>query len=186
MKTLKTLALATAVSTGLLGAVGAMAATQGAVGGSSTGDFDVSFIKPGEVAIWGMRDIPFTADGTKTLQACVYSSTTDVQFQLNTDTEDFGLHLDPDNPDANPAITFTVDVKDKNSASELWGDGGLAHGNTSIKTFGVIGAAKPANPASDICTGTDQTIDIDVTVAGTSGAADGEYTNTVELVVSAI
>ena len=77
MKTLKTLALATAVSAGLLGSVGAMAATDGKLEANSQGQFDIKYIVPGKTAIWGLRDLPFSAAAggateTETIKAFIW------------------------------------------------------------------------------------------------------------------
>ena len=63
MKTLKTLALATAVSAGLLGSVGALAATDGLLGtSSSNGNFDIFLIKEAGTKIWGLKDLDLNGD----------------------------------------------------------------------------------------------------------------------------
>lgn len=182
MKTLKTLALATAVSAGLLGSFGVMAAQDGDLDTSSTGNFDINLNIPGNVAIWGMRDLPFTGDGTQTLNACVFSSTNAVQFQVNTTDNAFELKSG-----ATKGADFTVTIKD-GSNTTLWGASGLASGDISSNNFDVTGASEPNNTAGvidDVCTGANQTIDIDVAVSNAT-SADGAYTSNVELVVSAI
>lgn len=186
MNKLKTLALATAVSAGLLGAGGVLAAVNGTVGETSTGKFDIRLNKDAKVAIWGMRDLPFTKDDTKTLNACVYSTTGNVQFQLSTTADEFILRNgDPKVND--PA--FTVSVTDDQKTT-LWGAAGLSSGDTSTENFSVVGAiAEPTNSngiISKACTGDDQTIDISVAVTGTSSAGEGAYSNEVTLVVSPI
>ena len=79
MKTLKTLALATAVSTGLLGSVGAMAANDGTLDTTSQGDFDITFSKDDQARIWGLVDLNLTdsngSDGTALEHNfCVFSN----------------------------------------------------------------------------------------------------------------
>ncbi|WP_257282855.1 hypothetical protein [Endozoicomonas sp. SESOKO1] len=182
MKTLRTLALATAVSAGLLGSTGVYSADDGDLGSTSTGNFDINLNIPGNVAIWGMRDLPFTDDGTKILEACVFSSTDEVQFQVNTTNNEFELKSG-----AIKGADFTVTITD-GTDSTLWGSGGLASGDTSSNNFDVSAASEPSNTAGvidSVCTGDDQTIDINVAVSNVTDT-EGAYTSNVELVVSAI
>lgn len=80
MKTLKTLALATAVSAGFLGSSGAIALTQGTLGPTSTGIFDITLIK-GELArVWGLEDVELVNDNldsdidTYSANFCIFSN----------------------------------------------------------------------------------------------------------------
>lgn len=184
MKTFKTLALAAAVSAGVLGASEVMAApVQGGLGTESVGKFDITFKKDAKAAIWGMRDLPFTKDETKTLNACVYSSTAGVQFQVSTATGNFSL------TDGSNTAPFDVTIKSTKTPAHTakWGAGGLGHEDISPVNFNVTGATEPTpddgSPITSVCTGDDQTIDIDVSLTGTASLVDGEYTETITLTV---
>ena len=96
MKTLKTLVMATAVSAGLLGTSGAMAANQRKLSDLfSIGDFEIKYLVDSQVAIWGLRDLSFNKNNIRpedgisapqTIKACVASSSGAVQFQVETTT----------------------------------------------------------------------------------------------------
>ncbi len=73
MKTLKTLALATAVSAGLLGSVGAMAATDAPnpTPTSSTGNFEIDLTILELARVWGLDDFPLTYNSSDNTIASV-------------------------------------------------------------------------------------------------------------------
>ena len=182
---MKKLAVAMVVSMGLAGATGVYAATDGSLGTTSTGDFDINLNIPGTVGIWGLRDLPFTEDGQQTLNACVFSATNKVQFQVSSTNDNFKLAGGNIN-----AADFTVTIKDKkNSVPSVWGEGGLGSGDIATVNYDVTGAAKPSpddgTTITSICTGADQTIDITVDISNAT-TDEGVYTSNVELVVSAI
>ncbi|KEI70073.1 hypothetical protein [Endozoicomonas elysicola] len=189
MKTLKTLALATAVSAGLLGSVGAMAAVDGDLTETtSTGKFDINLNIPGKVAIWGMRDLPFTSAGatSQTINACVFSSTARAQFLLNTTNTDFQLK---DN--GTKGADYTVTVKESGSSiSSTWGTDYLANNQASPINFNVASGTEPNNTGGvidEVCAvgGDFQKIDVTVTLSNVVSTT-GTYTDEVTLVVSAI
>ncbi len=165
---------------------GAIAADDGEVGDTSVGKFDVKLIVPGKVAIWGLRDLGFTTDGTQTIQACVASSSASVQFLVNT-TNNFELK---DGSSKGADYTVTLAEKTGNGIqTETWGTGGLNNNQPSPINFSVAGATVPNGgtdgPINTPCSGSDYTIDVGVTVSNAS-TTDGTYTDNVTLTVSAI
>ena len=78
MKTFKTLALAVAVSAGLLGSAGVMAANQGKLDTESTGDFYINYVKGENARIWGLEDLAMDdshlVETPKTQEICIYSN----------------------------------------------------------------------------------------------------------------
>ena len=99
MKTFKTLTLAAAISAGLLGSAGVMAANDGSPGASSTGEFLIEFEVDGQIVIKGMDNItlPDGANddgdliGWDTVCVGTTSSAGSYSVTAATDTGDFKL-----------------------------------------------------------------------------------------------
>ncbi|MRI32562.1 hypothetical protein EOPP23_06125 [Endozoicomonas sp. OPT23] len=177
----KQMALAAVIAGGFVGL--GQAATDGSVGDSSNGNFDINLNIPGNVGIWGLRDLGFTTTSaqSQTVKACVFSSTENVQFQVVNNT-DFELR-----DGGTKGADFTVTITENGaSGGSIWGDSGLSTGDTSPKNYNVTDASLPADISTAVCTGNDQTIDIVVGITPVASPANGTYTSNVELVVSAI
>lgn len=195
MKTLKTLVMATAVSAGLLGTSGAMAANQGKLSDLfSIGDFEIKYLVDSQVAIWGLRDLSFNKNNIRpedgisapqTIKACVASSSGAVQFQVETTEGSFQL-FNGDKAGAD----FTVKITDREKTSALWGKGGLEDMQLATDNFSVTGVDLPVTnnngDITDVCTSTSQSIDIEVQISNIQPNLEGEYSNIAVLTVTAI
>ena len=86
MKTLKTLALATAVSASLLGSAGVMAASPGDLSNnSSTGDFIINLNLNTKIQITKLDDITLSyTNGAATggMDFCVYTNNTNNKYRI--------------------------------------------------------------------------------------------------------
>ena len=91
MKKFKTLALATAVSAGLLGSAGVMAApVQGELGNYSEGKFDINLKIEPQVKISSLEDLDLKYTGNSPAfglaQFCVHSSDTGSKYKIKAST----------------------------------------------------------------------------------------------------
>ena len=191
MKKFKTLALAAAVSAGLLSSAGVMAARQGELGATSDGDFEINYNVSPSVRIWGLEDMSFTGNlssGDKdTFNFCTYSNNTDeVLIEVESENTDFAL-----NPTdaAGGLLPYTVTIVDKDVAAttDTWGKDNLATGTQGSfrypadKTVGVV-------DGDNLCIGTSyeqNTLTVDI-LPVTGSIADGVYSDTVTLTVTPI
>ncbi len=98
MKTLKTLALATAVSAGLLGSAGAIAANNppSATPLKSSGDFEILFDNGTQLKLYGLKDVDITqSDATAdpsglngSTPVCVAANVAKYNISMKTDNGD--------------------------------------------------------------------------------------------------
>ena len=189
MKTFKTLALAAAISAGLLGAAGAMAEKQGTLGSTSDGDFDITLVHAAGVRIWGLQDFNFNTEAGTTLQQrainiCVFtnssSSTTDGQYDIVATGSDPEL-----SSGAGQTLPYTVEYSDSKDASDgydtLITTGTIANEVGELNAGNLFTQPDPAN--GDVCNDTIANANIRVTV-DPSTAAYGTYTGTVYLAIT--
>ncbi|PJE80641.1 hypothetical protein CI610_00380 [invertebrate metagenome] len=179
--TFRKLALATAISSL---AAGAMAATQGGIGATSTGDFDITYVQGGEVRLWGLEDMSFTslatdADKTETVTVCTYNnSTTQVNFRVNSDNE---FALVGSNGEG-ATVPYTLSLADKGGPiQDFWGEGGLASDNQGSYQY----LSQGTNTTG--CSGAQQTTDLTVILSDASGdVSSGIYRDTVTVTIQPI
>ena len=152
----------------------AMAATDGELDYSSTGDFEINYSRGAKIQVWGFRDVHFAAaDGvaehTEAMSLCAMSTSEEVRFKVAS-----AFYMDGDKG----AYSITIaDKKDANK-SDVWGDKGLVSNASGGKKF----TAK--NVAEDVTTATcgdntdyhvaNLTVDLN-----DSGLAEGAYKQTV-------
>lgn len=190
MKTLRTMALATAVSAGLLGSVGAMAANQGSLGGTSNGDFDITIVNSSGVRIWGLQDFTFDTDGTSSLQQsdiniCIFTndstSTTDGQYDIIATGSDLVLS----NGGGSDTLNYTVEYSDSKDATNAYQT--LISAGTIATEVDELNAgnlfSQPDPTLGDVCNAADTNANVRVTIDPT-GATSGTYTGTVYLAIS--
>lgn len=173
--------------------VSALAATQGLLGTTSTGNFEVSLNVNPQVRVWGLEDLSFLSGGaSQSVEFCTFNNNTDKLNITASSTNNFELRS---NDPANSAkTTYTLTVADNvisgGSEIDMWGIGGLASGQQGSSQFITTGLGD--DPAAlgigtDVCgagsTYNKSVLTVDV---GAAPAADGTYSDTVTLLVEAI
>jgi len=154
----------------------AYAATQGAVGGNSTGSLDITVTVNDEVRISNLVDINGVFDGTNDIvgssPACVYRNGTGLYQITASGSGAAGAFTITDGVFPTP-IPYTVTYDDGSGASAM---------ATGVTLAGQTGA----DPASDTCAGTGDNGTVGVTIAATDivAAPAGSYTGTLTLVVA--
>ncbi len=191
MKKFKTLALAAAVSAGLLSSTGVMAARQGELGATSDGDFEINYNVSPSVRIWGLEDMsftgPLTSEVSDTFDFCTYSNNTDeVLIEVESTNTDFALNT---TAAAGGLIPYTVTIVDQNAAgtTDTWGDENLASGAQGFFRYPADSTAGVAD-GDNVCIGTGYDLNT-LTVkipAVSSSIGDGVYSDTVTLTVTPI
>lgn len=122
MRMMKRVALAVAVSAGLTATTGVMAANQGDLGATSSGDFDITFSNADQARIWGLEDLNLTdanaSDGAaKTHDFCVFSN------KSNTGSNQYEMEIESLNTfklvnavtgaaDPGTSLAYTVSIAD--------------------------------------------------------------------------
>ena len=189
MNKFKLLAMAAAVSAGLLGSAGSMAANQGPLGQTSQGDFDITYVKGQQVRIWGLKDFVFdnsSADGlTRSENICVFSNgnNSSNQYKLtvtsdNGDAGDSGEYfILSDGADAPTTVNYSFVFKDSNGAS-VWSTADDDSRDQVVEINAGLLVDQP-NPNED-CVATNATIDITIPTAPTQ---TGVYTDGITLLV---
>ena len=186
---LKQLALAAA-----MGAVsaGAMAATDGTVGSTSTGDFEIYYNQNADVRIWGLEDVVFDRETSdKSFTFCTYSNnTTKIQFTLSSRSGNFSLDSGStiDSPGGTTAqsIPYAIRLQDsglpESDGDASWGVGGLGDGERSPARFQSQGEQ------SDVaCAGAVETTDLTVSIPSLpANLSDGAYSDVVTLTIRPI
>ncbi len=171
---------------------GAMAATQGEVGPTSQGDFEIYYNQGTYVRIWGLEDV--SLNNNKTSQKftfCTYSNnTTKVQFTLSSRNGDFQLDTGSSTTSlgSTTAIPYKVMLDDKGNAEEpenysaFWGFTGHKSNELSPFQFQTQGTA-----SDGACTGTAQTTVLKVSIPSLpDNLSDGAYSDVVTLTVRPI
>ena len=183
---MKKLAVAMVVSMGLAGATGVYAANQGELGSTSTGDFDITFVKNGQIQIKNLEDltIPQTADRDDNLVAwnnkvCVEASiATSYSITAVTSNGVFALRGSGDNApytDA-PYTVHYADGVDAPASVTLDSSNELENGVTAsgFKPESINGCASAGNTS---------TVWVKLAAAAIP-SVDGTYSDTVTLTVA--
>ena len=198
MKTFKTLALAAAVSAGLLGAAGAMAAEDGQLGQNSFGNFIINFQKGSIAKIWGFRDLDLN-DQTIDLGS---AATDDICVFTNraVNSNDFKLEIESNNAfqlagsgeSSNGTDIPKIDYDIKVAAIEGKGTGELDNtniphgtqnsfdsGSNHLNAGSILDQPRPFND----CEGSEN-FRISVWAADLTNIQSGTYSDTVTLTVT--
>ena len=198
MKTLKTLALALAVSAGLLGSTGVMAARQGDLGATSNGDFEINFQKGSIAKIWGLEDIDLTDQTTD--QASAVTDDICVFTNKAANSNDFMLEIESANAfqlagsgkGGNGTDIPTIDYDIKVAGIPGHGTGELDNGSVSHGTDKIVDSGQSplnAGPISDQprplydCAG-NENFKISVWAVELANIQSGAYSDTVTLTVT--
>ena len=153
-----------------------LAETQGTLGATSTGDFDISLTVNGAVKISNLLDLtlpPFSgADVSGTRTACVYSNSTGGAYNVTATAS--GASFDLNGTGGSIAYSVTYDDGDGDAADVL------SHG----ATVGMSGASG----TDDDCggSGSNASIQIDVAATAASAVPQGNYSSTLFLLVAPI
>ncbi len=154
---MKKIVQATALAASMLTAGAVIAATDGAVGGISTGTLDITVTVNDEVRISGLSDVSGIFDGVNDIQgtssACVYRNGGGATGAYNiTATGDGGggAFTIVDGP--NPPVAYTVEWDDRSGG-----------GFTALATGVALTAQSTTETTTDDCGGGD-TADVRVTV----------------------
>ena len=151
---MKKIVHATALIAGILTTGTALAATDGAVGGISTGDLTITVTVNDEVRISGLSDVTDVFDGVTDIQgtstACIYRNGTGL-YAITATGDGAGSAFTIDDG-VNPAVAYTVEWDDRDG-------GGFGAMATGIQVTGQSGA----HATLDDCGGGD-TADVRVTV----------------------
>ena len=191
---IKKLALAAAV-----GAVttGAIAATQGDLGATSQGEFDVTYNQNTKVRLWGLGDISLNENKlTATVDVCTFNNNTDHVLFTATSSNGFKLKTDASTVGDTSEIDYTLKLNNKGVPADgnEWGEGALPSGQQGYFQFASQGkgadqTAIDAAENSVACgAGTaSNTTDLTVTIpTAPTGVGDGAYTDTVTLLIQPI
>ena len=178
--------LAVALALGTLSS-GVMAANDGGLGSTSTGDFDIKLVHASGVKIWGLQDFFFDTEGGTTQQQsninlCIFTndatSTTDGQYDIIATGSDTQL-----TNGANDTLNYTVEFSDtKDNTGNNYQT--LISGGTISALVGSLNAgtlASQPDPSAATCIG--ENANIRVTIDPT-GAPSGTYVANVNLLVS--
>ncbi|WP_422449935.1 MULTISPECIES: hypothetical protein [unclassified Endozoicomonas] len=179
MKKLKTLALTTAVSLGLLGSNASMAETQGSLGATSEGTFDIKLSLGQIVQIWGFNDLYFTGnDKSPAMNLCVKNNDTNNTVRLSVEGS-FKLGTPTEN-----GANYSVSITDTSNAKEsVWGSGAseLDSGEFSTVGYTTQDSSDAVDTTSCADGSTYNAVDLTVQVKGTKGT--GVFSDTVTVTV---
>ena len=191
MKKFKTLALAAAVSAGLLASTGVMAAQDSALveNGPASGWFDIFLFNNAKAKIWGLRDFNFDDESgdTDNEDVCVYTNTDEFRMTVEsanaTEGKPFTLMS------ASDAVggTYKVTIEDKADTpnTETWGDGGHPSGFGDLTDF-VVGAGMTEPNAVCGATNATKNVNVKIDISRESSLTEGAYSDRVYLTVAPI
>ena len=151
----------------------AMAATDGELGATSKGDFEVYYSKGGQIQVWGFRDVHFAAaedvtDHTETMSLCATSTSNNVRFKVAS-----AFYMDGDKG----AYTITIADKEDTNKSDVWGAKGLSTNVYGVEKFAAKNALEDG-ATTDTCDATYQVANLTVDL-NDSDLAEGTYKQTV-------
>ena len=153
----------------------AMAATDGKLGATSEGNFDIYYSRGAQIQVWGFKDVYFThAEGVtkhdKTISLCATSTSGDVRFKVGSR---FYMH----DTEAKGAYSITIADKAEASESDVWGAGELAsdvYGKQSFTAENALTDGATTETCDAKYQVADRTVDLN-----DSDLAEGTYTRTV-------
>ncbi|MDP0590251.1 MAG: hypothetical protein QS748_14100 [Candidatus Endonucleobacter bathymodioli] len=198
MKLLHEFKKATLVATVCMVTTGAIASTQGVMGATSTGQFDVTYSQKGKVRIWGLQDVSLHEEKlNETVNLCTFNNNTDHIIFTATSNNGFQLKTDGSTVGDNSKIYYTIQLNNKGASSsgDTWGEGGLQSGQKGHFQYASQGKKaslaliQSANDSLSCVSGapshtTDLKIDIPDNQA--SEVSDGAYTDTLTLLIEPI
>ncbi len=191
MKKFKTLALAAAVSAGLLASTGVMAAEDGGLetNGPSVGWFDIFLYNNAKAKIWGLEDFTFTGTtdpNTDSKNVCVWTNTSEYRMTVESDNGDFKLKDAADGVGAD----YTVTIKNTQGTeyTEIWGAGAGQNGDGFTPTTDfIVGTGNYAiEPTTDAACAGRQNVNVKIDLSNVNAAVTGAYSDRVTLTVAPI
>ena len=152
----------------------AMAATDGKLGATSEGNFDIYYSRGAQIQVWGFKDVHFAAtDDVKhdeTMSLCATSTSGDVRFKVGSR---FYMH----DTEAKGAYSITIADKAEASESDVWGAGELASDVYGKQSFTAKNALADG-ATTETCDAEYQVADLKVDLDD-SDLAEGTYKQTV-------
>lgn len=187
MKKFKTLALAAAVSAGLLASAGVMAAQDSELveDGPASGWFDIFLFNNAEAKIWGLEDYIFddTSGDSIDKDVCVYTNTEEFRMTVESSNGDFTLLDAADGKGAD----YTVTIEDKGGTDpEVWGAGEYTSGFSPLTDF-LVGATTTDPDVDCGAANATKNVNVKIDITRASPLADpGAYSDRVTLTVAPI
>lgn len=166
---------------------GAIAATDGDLGSTSTGDFDITLVHASGVRIWGLQDFFFDTEGSSAQQRadinlCVFTndatSTTDGQYDIIATGSDLVM-----SNGAGDTLNYTVEFSDSKDNTGNNYQSVVTGGAISPEVGGLNAGTLINQPDPKATCGGNENANIRVTIDPTS-APSGTYLATVNLTVS--
>ena len=187
MDKFKLLAMAAAISAGLLGSAGVMAAQDSELveDGPASGWFDIFLFNNAEAKIWGLEDYIFDDASGDSIEkgVCVYTNTDEFRMTVESSNGDFTL-LDAAN---GKGADYKVTIEDKGGTDpEVWGDGEYTSGFSPLTDF-VVGATTTDPDVDCGAANATRNVNVKIDITRTSSLADpGAYSDRVTLTVAPI
>lgn len=176
---MKKILIASAIAASTIMTAPSFAATQGTVGGTSSGDLDITVNVADAVRISGLNDLTATFDGTNDVvlsdSACIYRNGTGL-YEI-TAVGDGGTGTDFSITDgASPAIAYTVN----------WNDQAVAGAGVPVTSGLAVTGQTGADDSSTTCATTGLNSAVEVTILATDliAAPSSSYVGTLFLSVS--
>ena len=136
----------------------AMAATDGSLGGVSTGNFEINYEKGAQIQVWGFKDVFFkNAAGnehTETMSLCAMTTSGNLSFKVDSR---FYMH----NTEDKGAYSITIADKGNAGRHDTWGTGGLAANANGVEKFTAKNALENG-ATTDTCDATYQVANLTV------------------------
>ncbi len=177
---MKKILLASAIAATSVISSTAIAATDGTVGGTSTGTTVINVIVNDSVQISGLRDLGGTFDGVNAVvdsdTACVYRNGTGLYQVTGTGDGAGGAFTITNGSDT---IPYAVNWNDVPTA-------GLAAGGANLTSGAPLSGQTGADTSETSCTTGGDTAAVEVTVAASDllGVTNGTLTGTLSLLIS--
>ena len=152
----------------------AMAATDGELGATSKGDFEIYYSQGSQIRVWGFKDVHFAntesvTDHKETMSLCAMSTSGNVRFKVAS-----AFYMNG----ANGAYSITIGDKEaKASESDVWGAEGLASDVYGKRSFTALPVSKD-HETTATCDTTYQVADLTVKLDD-SDLTEGTYKQTV-------
>lgn len=187
MNKFKLLAMAAAISAGLLGSAGVMAAQDSELveNDVAKGWFDIFLFNNSEAKIWGLEDYIFdNASGdTITKPVCVWTNTDEFRMTVESSNGNFTLQ---DAGDAKGA-DYTVTIDDgEGTDPAVWGDGEYTSGFSPLTDF-IVGTGITDPDADCGAAGATRNVNVKIDLTRATPLADpGAYSDRVTLTVAPI
>ena len=194
MKKFKTLALAAAVSTGLLASSGVMAAFEDGelqINLPSEGWFDIFLYNNAQAKIWGLDDIEFlgvintssAAEKTKNMDVCVWTNTSDFRMTVAS-ANNFTLQGGSENEGAKYTVTIADAISGVTpTKTAVWGDG---NDSDDALTEFLVGTSITDHEPDCGTGGAVRNVNVKIDLTSVTAVTPGAFSDRVTLTVTPI